>query len=286
MFGQNKPTSKHYFSDLPENSLGIVSRFYTLQGEGPYSGMPALFIRLSKCNLTCGFCDTYFNDMIIYSFNELYDDGINCIINWREKNSSIDNKDINDHKNWIKNNVGIVITGGEPMLQENIKGFLEYVKDKFAWSQIESNGTIYSDIPEHTTLVCSPKAPKKKYIKPSLKYLNRADCLKFVVSSDENSPYYDIPDWAVEWSLKTKKPIYVSPMNIYKKEPEQSKILRMQNTENDIITRSNVDEVISFWEDGLLDTTQNEKNHNRAGLLCMRYGFKLNLQVHLYASLP
>ena len=101
MFGQNKPTSKHYFSDLPENSLGIVSRFYTLQGEGPYSGMPALFIRLSKCNLTCGFCDTYFNDMIIYSFDELYDDGINCIINWREKNNPIDNKNIRIDNNEI-----------------------------------------------------------------------------------------------------------------------------------------------------------------------------------------
>ena len=33
--------------------------------------------------------------------------------------------------------------------KKNIKGFLEYVKDKFAWSQIESNGTIYSDILEH-----------------------------------------------------------------------------------------------------------------------------------------
>lgn len=32
--------------------------FYSIQGEGRYTGTPAIFIRLAGCNLRCDFCDT------------------------------------------------------------------------------------------------------------------------------------------------------------------------------------------------------------------------------------
>ena len=32
--------------------------FYSIQGEGRYTGTPAIFIRLAGCNLRCNFCDT------------------------------------------------------------------------------------------------------------------------------------------------------------------------------------------------------------------------------------
>ncbi len=38
------------------SSLSVHSLFYTLQGEGPYSGHPAVFIRLAGCNLQCPKC--------------------------------------------------------------------------------------------------------------------------------------------------------------------------------------------------------------------------------------
>ena len=56
MFGMNTITGKAYFRDAPENTLTVTSRFFTLQGEGPYRGMPAYFVRLAKCNLSCHFC--------------------------------------------------------------------------------------------------------------------------------------------------------------------------------------------------------------------------------------
>ena len=39
-------------------NLRVNEIFYSLQGEGGRTGHPSVFIRLSKCNLSCSFCDT------------------------------------------------------------------------------------------------------------------------------------------------------------------------------------------------------------------------------------
>ena len=38
--------------------LGIAELFYSIQGEGTWTGTPAVFVRLAGCNLNCRFCDT------------------------------------------------------------------------------------------------------------------------------------------------------------------------------------------------------------------------------------
>lgn len=58
MFGRN-PKLPQEFTD--GKVLKVHSIFYTIQGEGPYSGRTAVFIRLSGCNLACSFCDTEFD---------------------------------------------------------------------------------------------------------------------------------------------------------------------------------------------------------------------------------
>lgn len=61
MFGQN-PVAKAVQSDGATLHVVKGSPFYTIQGEGPFSGMPAVFIRLHGCPLRCYFCDTNFSD--------------------------------------------------------------------------------------------------------------------------------------------------------------------------------------------------------------------------------
>ena len=61
MFGHNEIVGQKYF-DNADDKLFVTSIFYTLQGEGPYRGEPAVFVRFAKCNLNCGFCDTFFDD--------------------------------------------------------------------------------------------------------------------------------------------------------------------------------------------------------------------------------
>ena len=110
--------------------------------------------------------------------------------------------------------------------------------------------------------------------------LARANCLKFVMNADQDSPYSSIPDWA-----KGDRKVFISPMNIYNREPQKSKQIRSEKNSISIEERSAVDEVISFWEEGLLDMKENQINHEYAAQYCAKNGFVLNLQIHLYASL-
>ena len=185
---------------------------------------------------------------------------------------------------------GLVITGGEPMLQKNLTNMLQYFDNMFDWIQIESNGTLLQDLTSKTTLVCSPKCSEKegkpvKYLKPREDVLERANCLKFVMSADQNSPYYEVPEWGLDWSRKTGKPIFVSPMNIYNKEPERAKSKDATRNSVTIEERSVKDEVISFWSEGLLDMRKNQLNHEYAAKYCLQHGCIFNLQIHLFASL-
>ena len=80
--------------------------------------------------------------------------------------------------------------------------------------------------------------------------------------------------------------VIVSPMNIYNGEPRKSKEMRNSGANRiEIEERSTVDEVISFWEPGLLNMVDNQRNHEYTAQYCMKQGYVLNLQIHLYASL-
>lgn len=300
MFGRNEIVGQKYF-DNAGDKLFVTSIFYTLQGEGPYRGEPAVFVRLAKCNLNCFWCDTFFDDGDWLTIAEIEQRIDRVIEDYFEGNVpiwardlwggvAIEGEDPAPQGALKKREMVLVVTGGEPMLQKNLVPFLERMNQRFAKTQIESNGTIVQDIPPETTLVVSPKCSEKngvavKYLAPRPEMLARADCLKFVMSAEQDSPYSSVPDWAHEWRAQKNKPVFVSPMNVYNSEPQKSKQLRADKNQISIEERSAVDEVISFWEEGLLNMKANQANHEYAGRYCARHGFIMNLQIHLFASL-
>lgn len=132
-----QPTEKRV---LRVAALDVHSVFYTIQGEGPYAGFPAVFVRLAGCNLQCPLCDTdYTSKRELIAPVPLFD---------RVKQvSSVCHL--------------VVITGGEPFRQ-NLTPFVEYLLTHGYSVQIETNGTLYlPGFPYHlVSIVCSPKAGK------------------------------------------------------------------------------------------------------------------------------
>ena len=317
MFGTNTIHGRSTFKTLDKDQLMLACfPFATLQGEGPYSGQKAVFMRLAHCNLACSFCDTAFDKGDVYQFEDILMLLLRCVNDWNKQNnckpqySDEDLYKVNTREALLEG-WGFVVTGGEPLLQQNLFKFLERLLEGYSpvplfnWMQIESNGIpaigllhynyhgklcLDTGLEDDVTLVVSPKCAEKdgvaiKYIKPHRSVLHRADHLKFVVTADETSAYHTIPDWAIEWSKSTGRTVYVSPMNVYLREPQATLLAAKSNVELSPEERTAL-ETISFWEEGLLDREQNRRNHEHAAKLCMKHNFILSLQTHLYASLP
>jgi hypothetical protein len=74
-------------------------------------------------------------------------------------------------------------------------------------------------------------------------------------------------------------------MNIYNTFPQKIKLLRAEKGTITMAERSTVDEKINFFEPGLLNMEEIAKNHEYVGKYCMDHGFKMNMQMHLFANL-
>ncbi|MFW0776533.1 MAG: 7-carboxy-7-deazaguanine synthase QueE [Rickettsiales bacterium] len=185
MFGDN-PIRKPLKHD--GNTLEVKSIFPTLQGEGPYAGWPSVFIRLGGCNLACNFCDTEFED-------------------YKEMSTADIIKQI---KTLAEHRKLVVITGGEPFRQ-NISPLCEALIAENFKIQIETNGTLYRELPEAVEIVCSPKNTTGQYAKVREDLLPRINAFKFIVACDRDG--YGKVEEVGQSTHNT--PVYVQPMDEY-----------------------------------------------------------------------
>jgi organic radical activating enzyme len=115
--------------------LQLAEIFYSIQGEGMWTGTPAVFVRLAGCNLACDFCDTDYSTKLFASADEVVEkvreSGGDCPM--------------------------VILTGGEPLAQAETPGLIEALRKDGRRVHIESNGTIYADLPADVWLCVSPK---------------------------------------------------------------------------------------------------------------------------------
>jgi len=201
-----------------------------------------------------------------------------------------------------KRDIAFIVTGGEPTLQNNLLyELLTLAGDEYRYTQIESNGILEPKVPDSTIVVVSPKCKEdvkdedgfkrfipKEYMKPNKKTLKRANALKFVMEHPDNlkTPYNSIPSWAFEWKGEGKD-IYCSPMCIYNREPQKAAEVRKNKTSGRLSNNERVesDEVVSFWEEGLIDMFAFQKNHEWASKYAIENGCRFQMQMHLFANL-
>ena len=138
--------------------LQLAEIFYSIQGEGTWSGTPAVFVRLAGCNLACDFCDTDYSLKFFAGVDDVVRavraEGGNCPM--------------------------VILTGGEPLAQADTPALIEALRRDGRRVHIESNGTIFTELPDDVWLCVSPK----ERVDPRM--AQRADEAKLIV--DERVP--------------------------------------------------------------------------------------------------
>lgn len=140
--------------------------FYSLQGEGYYTGTPSLFIRFSGCNLNCTICDTDFRESTPMTLEQIAEKAAECPARH------------------------VVLTGGEPSLQVD-EALIDELHALGKYVAIETNGT--HPLPKNIDwITLSPKDQYKSNATPVLTSCNE---LKVVF---DGSTFYEYPEISAE----------------------------------------------------------------------------------------
>ena len=115
--------------------LQLAEIFYSVQGEGTWTGTPAVFVRLAGCNLSCTFCDTDYSLKFLATVEDVVARvraaGGDCPM--------------------------VILTGGEPLAQAETLPLIDALRADGRRVHIESNGTIATALPADVWLTVSPK---------------------------------------------------------------------------------------------------------------------------------
>lgn len=234
-------------------SLLIHSIFFTIQGEGPNVGKPAVFVRLGGCNLQCPGCDTNYTDGAAH-----------------ERIDSVLTRIRMAFGDYTGERL-VVITGGEPFRQ-SLEAFLNLLFEEEFRVQIESNGTagfgnlttLSKKVWHELQIVVSPKAGK---ITPNIKDFITA--YKYVLDANNIDPDDGLPECVLGLPGRPARPhadfigeVYVQPAD----EPKGYIYPECRGS-------------------GDSPNELNDENLQATVASAMKYGYRLCIQTHKIAGL-
>jgi len=144
--------------------LTVNEIFHSIQGESTHTGRPCVFVRLTACDLRCSWCDTP------YAFSEGRKMSVDEVVE-RVRQYGCD---------------VVEITGGEPLLQQEVYPLMERLLDEGRTVMLETGGHLSAAaVPAGVVRVIDIKCPgsgeSAKVHWPNLEALRSSDELKFVI---------------------------------------------------------------------------------------------------------
>lgn len=150
----------------------ITEIFKSIQGESSFAGLPCVFVRLTGCNLRCHWCDT------AYAFHGGQKMTVDEVLT-----------KVNQFGGPL-----IELTGGEPLLQDDVYPLSERLLENGFQVLIETSGERYvGRLPREVTKIVDVKCPGSgeggRFCLDNLRVLENKDQIKFVIL-DENDYVY------------------------------------------------------------------------------------------------
>ena len=123
--------------------LTINEIFYSVQGESTYAGRPCVFVRLTACDLRCSWCDT------AYAFHEGTKRPLEDVLD------EVDRFDCSL----------VEITGGEPLLQEDVYPLMTRLLERGKTVLLETGGHRSTQcVPPQVVTILDVKCPDRKSV--------------------------------------------------------------------------------------------------------------------------
>lgn len=174
-------------------TLEVCEIFKSIQGESLHAGLPCAFIRLSGCNLRCGYCDTR------YSYANGKTMAIERVL-----------KKVEGFKTRV-----VEITGGEPLLQSGTIPLMRKLLSLRHTVLLETNGSIsLKNVPEGVVKIMDIKCPSSgmsgKVCWENLALLGPHDPVKFVIG--DRKDYRWAKRQVISRKLSEKQPVLFSPV--------------------------------------------------------------------------
>ena len=178
MRSDTEAATKSGFASQRSKVMFITEIFKSIQGEGTRAGLPCIFVRLTGCNLRCTWCDT------AYAFHGGTKMGVDDVI---ARVDELAGRAAG--RSGADASVPLVeLTGGEPLLQEEIYPLAEKLLAAGYSVMIETSGERYTGrLPSEVIKIVDVKCPDSgeadTFEMRNLDVLNAKDEVKFVLST-------------------------------------------------------------------------------------------------------